>query len=164
MVRYYTDFLGAHVQYENEILAFLTYDDEHHRIALVQAPGTQDQAKGTCGLEHIAFSFDSLSDFLLSYRQRESKGISPFWPVNHGPTTSIYYLDPDGNKLETQVDNFKDADDATEFMKSGSFTENPIGVDFDPEEFITRLQNGEQEEVLMKRLESGPRGLPDDML
>ncbi|KAL1799163.1 hypothetical protein ACET3X_003200 [Alternaria dauci] len=164
MVRYYTDFLGAHVQYENEILAFLTYDDEHHRIALIQVPGTQDQAKGTCGLEHIAFSFDSLSDLLLSYRQRKSKGISPLWSVNHGPTTSIYYCDPDGNKLETQVDNFKDANDATEFMKSKSFVENPIGVDFDPEEFITRLQNGEKEEVLMKRPQSGPRGLPDDML
>ncbi|CAN9176739.1 unnamed protein product [Alternaria alternata] len=77
MVRYYTDFLGARVQYENEFLAFLTYDDEHHRIALVQAPGTQNRVKGTCGLEHIAFTFDSLSDLLLSYRQRKSKGIMP---------------------------------------------------------------------------------------
>jgi catechol-2,3-dioxygenase len=164
MVRYYTDFLGARVQYENESLAFLTYDDEHHRIALVQAPGTQNRVKGTCGLEHIAFTFGSLSDLLLSYRQRKSKGIMPLWPVNHGPTTSIYYRDPDGNELETQVDNFKDADEATEFMKSKAFADNPIGVDFDPEEFITRLQNGEKEEVLMKRPESGPRGLPDHML
>ena len=164
MVRYYTDFLGARVQYENEFLAFLTYDDEHHRIALLQAPGTQNRVKGTCGLEHIAFTFGSLSDLLLSYRQRKSKGIMPLWPVNHGPTTSIYYRDPDGNELETQVDNFKDADEATEFMKSKAFADNPIGVDFDPEEFITRLQNGEKEEVLMKRPQSGPRGLPDHML
>ena len=84
--------------------------------------------------------------------------------MNHGPTTSIYYRDPDGNELETQVDNFKDADEATEFMKSKAFADNPIGVDFDPEEFITRLQNGEKEEVLMKRPQSGPRGLPDHML
>ena len=49
-------------------------------------------------------------------------------------------------------------------MKSKAFADNPIGVDFDPEEFITRLQNGEKEEVLMKRPQSGPRGLPDHML
>jgi|SRR5690242_13500048 len=163
MVRYYTDFLGANIQYENETLAFLSYDEEHHRIALIQAPGTKAKAHGTCGLEHIAFSFESLSDLLLSYRQRKQKSILPLWPVNHGPTTSIYYRDPDGNEIETQVDNFKDANDATDFMKSRAFAENPIGVDFDPEEFITRLQNGEKEEVLMKRPEIGPRGLPDHM-
>ncbi|KAF2827186.1 Glyoxalase/Bleomycin resistance protein/Dihydroxybiphenyl dioxygenase [Ophiobolus disseminans] len=163
MVRYYQDFLGAQVIYENEMLAFLSYDEEHHRIALIQAPGTQAKSPTTCGLEHIAFSFDSLHDLLLSYRQRKQKGIMPLWPVNHGPTTSIYYRDPDGNEIETQVDNFKNADQATEFMKSKAFAENPIGVDFDPEEYIKRLQDGENEEVLTKRAEIGPRGLPDHM-
>lgn len=163
MVRFYTDFLGANIQYENELLAFLSYDDEHHRIALIQAPGTLAKVQGTCGLEHIAFSFDSLSDLLLSYRQRKQKNILPLWAVNHGPTTSIYYRDPDGNEIETQVDNFKNANDATAFMKSKAFAENPIGADFDPEDFIMRLQNGEEEGVLTKRPEIGPRGLPDHM-
>ena len=26
-------------------------------------------------------------------------------PVQHGPTTSIYYCDPDGNMVELQIDN-----------------------------------------------------------
>jgi hypothetical protein len=46
-------------------------------------------------------------------------------------------------------------------MKSKAFAENPIGVDFDPEELITRLQNGGKEEDLIKRPEIGPRGLLD---
>ncbi|KAF1955083.1 Glyoxalase/Bleomycin resistance protein/Dihydroxybiphenyl dioxygenase [Byssothecium circinans] len=161
MLRYYLDFLGARVIHQNETLAFLTYDDEHHRIALAQVPGTQAKVPTTCGLEHIAFSFDSLSDLLLAYRQRKQKNILPLWPVNHGPTTSIYYRDPDGNEIETQVDNFKNADEATEFMKSKAFAENPVGVDFDPEDFIKRLQNGEKEEVLMKRPDIGPRSVLD---
>lgn len=160
MVQYYTTFLGAEVIYENDILVFLSYDDEHHRIALIQAPGTQAKVPTSCGLEHIAFSFDSLQDLLLAYRQRKQKGITPLWPVNHGPTTSIYYRDPDGNEIETQVDNFQDAEKATEFMKSKAFAENPIGVDFDPEDFIRRLENGEEAEKLQKRVEIGPRGLP----
>ena len=163
MVEYYKTFLGAQVVYENEMLAFLSYDDEHHRIALVQVPGTQAKAAASCGLEHTAFSFDSLQDLLLAYRQRKQKGIMPLWPVNHGPTTSIYYRDPDGNEIETQVDNFQDADEATEFMKSKAFAENPIGVDFDPEDFIKRLENGEGAEKLQKRVELGPRGLPAHM-
>lgn len=163
MVQFYRTFLGAQVIYENEMLAFLSYDDEHHRIAIVQVPGTQTKITTSCGLEHIAFTFDSLSDLLLAYRQRKQKGILPLWPVNHGPTTSIYYQDPDGNQIETQVDNFRDADKATMFMKSKEFAENPIGVDFDPEDMIRRLMQGEAEETLQKRAGIGPRGLPDHM-
>ncbi|KAK9422931.1 putative Glyoxalase/Bleomycin resistance protein/Dihydroxybiphenyl dioxygenase [Seiridium unicorne] len=160
MVKFYKDFLGSYSVFENEMLAFLTYDDEHHRIAIIGMPGTTAKEPNSCGLEHIAFSFDSLSDLLLSYRQRRAKGILPEWPVNHGPTTSIYYKDPDGNRLETQVDNFENPDDATEFMKSKEFAINPIGTDFDPEELIARLEGGETEKALMKRVPSGPRELP----
>jgi catechol-2,3-dioxygenase len=163
MVDFYRTFLGAEVIYEDEMLAFLSYDDEHHRIAIVAVPGTQAKHATSCGLEHIAFTFSSLSDLLLAYRQRKQKDILPLWPVNHGPTTSIYYKDPDGNQIETQVDNFKTVDEATEFMKSKEFAENPIGADFDPEDLIRRLTQGEAEETLLKRADIGPRGLPDHM-
>ena len=89
-------------------------------------------------MEHIAFSSDSLIDLLLAYRQRKSKGILPLWPFDHGPTTSIYYRDPDGNHIEAQVDNFEYTESATRFMKSKEFAINPIGVDFDPEDMIRR--------------------------
>lgn len=161
MVPFYRDFLGAKVIYENDFLAFISYDDEHHRIALIGAPGTTNKDRLSCGLEHIAFTHDNMSELLLAYRQRKDKGITPLWPVNHGPTTSIYYRDPDGNMLETQVDNFDDPDEATAFMNSKYFAENPIGTDFDPEDYIKRLENGEDENSLKVRVEIGPRGLPD---
>lgn len=161
MVKFYQKFLGAEVIYENEFLAFLTYDEEHHRIAIAAIPGTKSKNPTTCGLEHIAFTFNTLSDLLLAYRQRKQQGISPLWPVNHGPTTSIYYRDPDGNMIETQVDNFENPHEATGFMRSKFFAENPIGTDFDPEEYITRLKRGDNEIELLKRVEIGPRGVPD---
>ena len=161
MVEYYKTFLGGQVIYENEMLAFISYDDEHHRIAILGVPGTQPKQKTSCGLEHIAFTFDSLSTLLLSYRQRKANGIEPLWPVNHGPTTSIYYRDPDSNMIETQVDNFNDPDEATAFMKSKHFAENPIGTDFDPEDWIRQISNGKSEAELKVRVEVGPRDLPD---
>lgn len=69
------------------------------------------------------------------------------------------YQDPDGNQLETQVDNFDTSEEATEFMMSKFFTENPLGVDFDPEDLIKRLQSGESDASIKKRKEVGPRGL-----
>jgi len=158
MVEFYKTFLGATASYENEQLSFLAYDDEHHRIAIVNL-GVGPQDKSRAGLEHVAFTFDSVPDLLLAYRQRKAKGIVPIWSVNHGPTLSLYYRDPDGNQIETQVDSFENPEEATQFMKSEEFTENPIGVDFDPEELIEKLKEGVSERELLKRPKIGPRGL-----
>jgi hypothetical protein len=44
-------------------------------------------------------------------------------------------------------------------MDSKSFAENPIGVDFDPDELVERLKRGEDQESLKKRPGIGPRVL-----
>jgi hypothetical protein len=72
---------------------------------------------------------------------------------------SLYYQDPDGNKLETQVDCFETSEEATACMTSPEFRENPLGVDFDPEEMIKRIESGESFESIRKRPNIGPRGL-----
>ncbi|KAJ9619191.1 hypothetical protein H2203_008520 [Taxawa tesnikishii (nom. ined.)] len=159
MVKFYTTFLGAHVVYENGYLAFLTYDNEHHRIAIASFPGTSPKVQGSSGLEHIAFTFNTLEDLMVSWRQRKELGIEPVWCTNHGPTVSIYYKDPDGNMLETQVDAYETPEEATEFMRSEEFAQNPIGVDFDPEEFEKRVLAKEDFKVLTKRANIGVRGL-----
>jgi catechol-2,3-dioxygenase len=163
MVDFYTSFLGGTVTHGNDFLSFITYDEEHHRIALIGVPGTGPKIPTSSGLEHVAFTFPTVSALLLAYRQRKARGILPIWCVNHGPTTSIYYKDPDGNMLETQVDNFETVEAANDFMKSKAFAENPIGTDFDAEDFIARIKRGEAEETLKKRVEIGSRALPDDL-
>ncbi|PSS22723.1 hypothetical protein M430DRAFT_48362 [Amorphotheca resinae ATCC 22711] len=159
MVSFYKTFLGAEATYENSFISFLTYDEEHHRIAIISVPGTGLKQRELAGLEHIAFTFDSLETLCLAYRQRKAKGILPIWSVNHGPTTSIYYQDPDGNQIETQVDNFDTVAAADEFMASKEFAENPIGVDFDPEDLIKKLEQEQDQTLLKKRPNIGPRAL-----
>lgn len=159
MVQFYKTFLGAEATHENEWISFITYDDEHHRIAIAAVPGTTDKVRTSAGLEHIAFTFPNLKELALAYKQRKSRDILPIWSVNHGPTTSIYYQDPDGNQLETQVDNFDSVAEATEFMTSAAFAENPVGVDFDPEDLIKKLQAGHSERTLKQRANIGPRTL-----
>ena len=157
MVNYYKTFLNATASYENDFIAFLTYDEEHHRVAIVSIPNVEPRVPTASGLLHFAFTFASLSDLVFGYLQRKRHGIEPFWCVNHGPTTSMYYRDPDGNEIETQVDNFDENEDANNFMISKEFAENPIGTDFDPAELMRRIESGEDEKSIKKRLESGAR-------
>ena len=43
MNAWYKAALGASVTFEDDNLAFLTYDDEHHRVALVAVPNLERQ-------------------------------------------------------------------------------------------------------------------------
>ncbi|KAK7214596.1 hypothetical protein V2G26_002599 [Clonostachys chloroleuca] len=81
MVAFYKAFLGAHATFENEFLSFLTYDGEHHRIAIGNVSGTSEQAPTSAGLEHLAFSFHNLQDLLSAYTQRKARGILPIWSI-----------------------------------------------------------------------------------
>ena len=55
------------------------------------------------------------------------------------------------------MDNFDTVEAATAFFHTPEFAENPIGTDFDPEQLIKRLESGEDETTIKKRIEIGPR-------
>lgn len=140
---WYETVLGATTVFANRFLAFLTYDDEHHRLALVDVGGGPAAVAGAPGLEHVAFTYPHLGDLLATYRRLHEAGIDPAWCVNHGPTTSLYYADPDGTQVELQVDNFDDHAALAAWFRTGSFAANPIGTPFDPEELARRYEAGE---------------------
>ena len=164
MVRWYCTVLGAEVVHSDGTLAFLTYDDEHHRIAIAGIPSLEDQPAMAAGTDHIAFTYGDLGDLLQTYRRLEAAGITPFWCINHGPTVSFYYKDPDGNRVELQVDTMPSAEAIDAWMRSGEFAANPIGVVFDPDEFIARYQAGEPLATLTARPPLPPGAGPFDML
>jgi len=157
LMAWYKVVLNAKVSHESENIAFLAYDDEHHRIAFVSIPNLGPQPSGIVGVHHFAFTYASLKDLLGNYVRLRDLGIEPTWPINHGPTTSIYYTDPDGNQVELQVDNYDTVEESGEFMATDAFSINPIGVDFDPDEILRRLEAGEDETALKRRPSSGPR-------
>jgi hypothetical protein len=53
----------------------------------------------------------------------------------------MYYADPDGNQMEFQVDSFSSSDEANAFIDA-HFSANPIGVEYDPEDWLARLRGG----------------------
>lgn len=147
MLAWYQTVFDAKVQQQNPVLAFLTYDDEHHRFAFVnlavlQPDGTEADKVGLIGIDHLAYTYASLNDLLENYTQIKAKDIKPYWCIHHGVTVSMYYADPDGNQMEFQVDVFASNDEANAFMCGPGFAENPIGVEFDPEDWLARTKAG----------------------
>lgn len=147
---WYLQFLQGHVVYENDMVCFVTYDEEHHRVGLASMPGLAAAPANAYGLDHLAFTYGSLGALLANYRRLQRLGVAPYWTINHGPTISMYYRDPDGNKVEAQYDVFRTAEEATDFMRR-FFSENFMGIVFDPEEMIARYEAGAPLEELVKR-------------
>jgi catechol-2,3-dioxygenase len=152
MVDWYCTVLGADLLYQNKFIAFISYDDEHHRVAFVDpgpladkapAEGKTARAGGEVGLHHVAFTMGSLDDLADQYLALKDKGIKPHRCVNHGVTTSMYYYDPDRNQVELLFDNFHNARDGRNYMTNRSASDkNPVGIDFDPDEMVARIRKG----------------------
>lgn len=147
---WYCTVLGAHVVYEGHGLCFITFDEEHHRIAFMQAP-TQLEPRnpGAAGMHHTAYTFETLENLLERHRDLKEEGIEPKVPIQHGVTTSLYYQDPDGNFVELQIDNFATPDEATQYMHGSEYANNPIGVTFDPDVMLKALRGGQPASALI---------------
>ena len=159
LARWYANVLEGEFMLETPFISFVTYDDEHHRVAVLAMPGVKPHEDMHCGLHHVAFTYDSLHDLMHTYnRLKDEHGIRPQFCINHGPTTSMYYFDPDKNQIELQVDNVPE-DKFAEYFENGEFTDNPIGIKFDPDEMTAKLKAGVPEEQLLKR----PSGTPPDL-
>ena len=63
----------------------------------------------------------------------------------------MYYADPDGNQMEFQVDCFPTAEGANGFMHSPRWPINPIGVEYNPDEWLARLRAGTPASELLER-------------
>jgi catechol-2,3-dioxygenase len=157
MVRWYQTVFGAKVQYQNPALAFLTYDDEHHRFAfanldVLKPDNREKDRRGVIGVDHVAYTYASLRDLLENYGQLKGQDIKPYWCIHHGITVSMYYADPDGNQMEFQVDCFDSTEEANAFMEGPHFVANPIGVEFDPDDGRAKLRAGTSpSEFLVRR-------------
>jgi catechol-2,3-dioxygenase len=147
MLAWYQFVFDAKVQYQDPALAFLTYDDEHHRFALVdltvlKPDDSETEKRGLIGIDHVAYTYASLEDLFENYEQLKAKGIKPYWCVHHGVTVSMYYADPDGNQMEFQVDAFDSAEEANDFMCGPINAANPVGVEYDPEDWLVQMRAG----------------------
>ncbi len=159
MLDWYKTVLEAEAMFETDFFGFVTYDDEHHRVAVLGLPGTEAHVDGLAGMHHMAFTYANLGDLAHTHGRLKGEGITPEYCINHGPTTSMYYFDPDKNMVELQVDNVP-VEKFAEYFDNGEFTENPIGVKFDPEELFARLAAGEAEEALLPRPAGAAAALP----
>jgi catechol-2,3-dioxygenase len=148
MIEWYKTVLGAKVLFQNDFAAFLTYDDEHHRIALFAVPGLLPKPKHTTGLDHLAFFYPTFGNWIANYERIKAAGITPRASMHHGITMSMYYRDPDDNGIELSIDNVDKAD--WHNWMQNQLGENLLAAPLDPDDLARKFNGGVSEAELRR--------------
>lgn len=106
MENFYTEVLGFIVSDRGRLTAgpaagreliFLSHSpEEHHQIVLIPSDVT-DQGGG---IGHVAFRVDSLDEVRGVYEKVRALPFTRPEPVSHGNTWSVYFRDPENNRIE----------------------------------------------------------------
>ncbi len=166
MVAWYSSLLGLIVCHRGSGAAWLTNDEANHRLAIVSTPNLRPDPDhlSHAGLHHTAWEYGSLDELLETYVRMRDQGQLPHRTVNHGPITSFYYEDPDGNSVELQNDNFGDWSESVQFFRSDSFQRDPFGPGVEPEALLAARAAGSTPRELAERSYAGefPVTRPND--
>ncbi|MCK9506837.1 MAG: VOC family protein [Pigmentiphaga sp.] len=149
MANWWQTVLNAKPSLDAEGMRFMAFDHEHHKVVifemkgLMQRTGPQHQF---CGMHHIAFTYASFEDLATTYLRLKEAGITPWRAINHGTSFALDYHDPDFNTCELQCSCFpgeqREKQPLNEWLATGAFNRNPIGVLFDMEEAIKAYERG----------------------
>jgi catechol 2,3-dioxygenase len=83
-------------------LVFLSRDStEHHQIVLA---GGRPPAAGFNPINQMSFRMAEFSGLREMHRRLQAEGVSELAPVSHGNALSVYFKDPEGNRIELFVD------------------------------------------------------------
>jgi catechol 2,3-dioxygenase-like lactoylglutathione lyase family enzyme len=106
MEKFYTEVLGFIVSDRGLLTAgpaagreliFLSHSpDEHHQIVLIPCDTTDRGG----GIGHVAFRVDSLDEVRGVYEKVRALPYAKPEPVSHGNTWSVYFRDPENNRIE----------------------------------------------------------------
>jgi len=100
-VKFYTEVLGMElVTVLDEMqMAFFSFGERDHDIAVIKVP--DEQPVGSSGLAHTALEIEGGEEQLRElYDRLKRSGVRVEFTTDHVLTKSVYFFDPDGNRLE----------------------------------------------------------------
>ena len=80
-------------------ICFLSADPhaEHHELALARA---KEPGQKTQNVQQVSFKVKSLDDVRAFYHRLQDAGMKIDRTVTHGIACSVYFYDPEGNRIE----------------------------------------------------------------
>lgn len=93
-------------------------------------------------LHHLQLGDESPRVMARRYLELKATGIVPFRVMDHGPTLSFYYRDPDENVVELAAPNHEEVIQFLSALEAPEFARNPSGRSVNPEAIVLSLIGG----------------------
>lgn len=107
MVDFYTAVFGLTITDEgigknfgNRLVFMSASEDQHHQLVI--SAGRAKDAPST--IMQLSFLVPDLAALRLNRQVATAKGATELRPMNHGNAWSLYYFDPEGNRVEVYLD------------------------------------------------------------
>jgi catechol-2,3-dioxygenase len=103
---FYTRTLGLRVAWADHAhgAVFLSFGTQHHDLALFQLATEESPRPAQPGLHHTAWQLGSFAELQAAHRELRELGIAVESTIEHNVSRSIYFHDPDGNRVELYCD------------------------------------------------------------
>ena len=145
--------LGISPHLESERFAFRRLPSDYpytEQLIIFNQPELEGREGSGPGLDHVQFRHASLGALLDRYEVLRDLGIKPERTMNHGPSTSFYYRDPDGNRVELSAVNFPTEAEYVSFVASEAFKKNIAGMAINADEFVSKYRSGVPQSELVR--------------
>jgi catechol 2,3-dioxygenase len=121
-VKFYTEVVGMKLirRFADRRMAFVSFGDHHHDIGLFEVGGTPEPDRQWHGFNHLAMEYEGGPEILDQLHQRlidQGAKIDNLEGHNAGRHKSVYFFDPDGNRLEFYWENPAWSAQATQWVK-----------------------------------------------
>ncbi|MDC3086338.1 VOC family protein [Pelagibacteraceae bacterium] len=176
MVNFYEKLFGCKPLYKSNDIAFLAFDEEHHRVAIANTkPGVDKlnffvkliaqfkewlnrSTPSAVGLDHISYQLNPIDKWFDFYLKAKERGLKPYWTINHGWITGMYYKDPDNNLIEIFFEHWQNEKEFKHEVSARGFPEEPVGTNMDIDILYDMFKKGESFENLTKKGNTVPEG------
>jgi catechol-2,3-dioxygenase len=128
-IAFYTTALGMELVTHNtkRQMAFLSFGTQHHDIALCQAPSGAE--RGIIGINHIAMQIEGgVEELKQLYGQLLTAEAQIDRTTEHSTTLSVYFFDPDGNRLEIFAEKLN-PEDGIRVLREGGGMNKPLALE-----------------------------------
>jgi catechol-2,3-dioxygenase len=125
---FYVRTLGLKVAHENleRGAVFLSFGKEHHELALFQLASGDPPEASRPGMHHMAWQLGSFEELREAYHELKAMGFEVESTVEHNVTRSVYFPDPDGNRVELYCDM---TENGFETMRTVGPKRDPLSLD-----------------------------------
>jgi catechol 2,3-dioxygenase-like lactoylglutathione lyase family enzyme len=119
-------------------------------LGIFQVPELTDAPSNSPGMHHMQLRHASLGELFDRYERLKAADITPHRTANHGPGTSFYYHDPDGNMVELSAANFDTEAEYLAYLASDAYHKNPSGLEINADEYVARYRRGVPQAELVR--------------